>query len=514
MTLKEAKKILEKEFIEIGFHTTEPFEFNASKWFVGEKPEVLDAFRVLSKEGYYITISGHDYDMRKARLGRPTDNPSSDTPNTLNPAIKEAAFQFNDALLDEQAKEIESLRDKCKKYADILDSVESKLRELKAENSRIKNSDLNLEGLIYATRELEEKNKKIEKLTKENEDWKSWNEMQNRAIAINNIAFRNEKNRLGKEIARLNGIIHKKNMKIEEFRKESSKHLRGKIKVFYENRDLEGKLKDKDAVLSDVAEELRLSKIREKNLTEVCQKYMKENEELKKELSDKVVDKIDAQALKSAESALAEKDEVIADLGKELKAQKDLVDDISLKYDGAKHNLKLRMDECEKLKNELEEKNYLIDMLRCGSREYCEYGIAAEKMIQKMAKVIVKEGPVSSEDFKQYRRWANGYRFNPQLPELSEEELMKLQEKVVASYDKADEGGDQSAIIVQCDNGITLSKEEAEIIERCTKNGTELHYSEKDGLTYTNMFGEEIPIRCLRGMFHVFTDEEIKNMKK
>ena len=132
--------------------------------------------------------------------------------------------------------------------------------------------------------------------------------------------------RLGNEITRLNKAIHKKNMKIEELRKESSRHLRGKIKMFFENEDLEKMLKDKNAVLSDVSEELRLSKIREKNLTEVSQKYMKENEELKKKLANKIVDKIDAQALKSAESALAykekviaEKDEVIADLGKELK---------------------------------------------------------------------------------------------------------------------------------------------------------------------------------------------------
>ena len=132
--------------------------------------------------------------------------------------------------------------------------------------------------------------------------------------------------RLGKEITRLNKAIHKKNMKIEELRKESSRHLRGKIKVFYENVDLEKMLKDKDAVLSDVAEELRLSKIREKNLAELGLKYVGENEKLKKKLSDKIVDEIDARALKSAESALAykekviaEKDEVIADLGKELK---------------------------------------------------------------------------------------------------------------------------------------------------------------------------------------------------
>lgn len=365
MTLKEAKKILEKEFVEIVFHkSTEPFEFDESRWFVGEKPEVLDAFRVLSKEGYYIAISGHDYDMRKARLGRPTDKPSSDTPSTLNPALKEAASQFNDALLDEQGKKIK---------------------------------------------------------------------------------------RLGKEISKLNSIIH-----------------------------------DKNAVLSDVAEELRLTKIREKDLTEVCEKYMKENEELKKELADKVVDKIDAQALKSAESALAWKEKVVtykdmalAYYEKKITEKDEVIDDLG--------------KELEATKNELEEKNYLIDMLRNSSREYCEYGVAAEKMIQKMAKVIVNESTISSKDFKNYRHWANGYRFSPLLPEFCDEEQMNLQEEalkkcntsednhptednseevemeeilehvrevlekggtVTTSYDKAEEGGDKSATIVQHGNSI------------------------------------------------------------
>lgn len=324
-------------------------------------------------------------------------------------------------------------------------------------------------------------------------------------------------NHLTKKIARLNKIIHKKNIKIEEFRKESSRHLRGKIKMFGENLDLSQELCDKN-------EELRLTKIREKNLAELGLKYVGENEKLKKNLADKVVDKIDAQALKSAESALAykenviaEKDEVISDLCKELAATK----------------------------KELEEKTKLVEVVRKGSKEYCEYGIAAEKMIRKMSNVIVYEGKVSSKEFEEYRRWANGYRFNPQLYDFIEEEEKNLTSvkdthptednpeeveldeileyvrksleegnTVSINYDKAEEGGDQSATIVQCDNGIILSKEEAEIIERCTKNGTELHYSEKDGFTYTNVFGEEMPIRCLRGMFHVFTDEEIKNMKK
>ena len=56
-----------------------------------------------------------------------------------------------------------------------------------------------------------------------------------------------------------------------------------------------------------------------RTVSEDTQKYVKENEELKKKLANKIVDKIDAQALKSAESALAYKEKVIADLGKELK---------------------------------------------------------------------------------------------------------------------------------------------------------------------------------------------------
>lgn len=176
--------------------------------------------------------------------------------------------------------------------------------------------------------------------------------------------------RLGKEIAKLNSIIH-----------------------------------DKNAVLADVAEELRLTKIREKNLAELGLKYVGENEKLKKKLADKIVDEIDARALKSSESALAykekviaEKDEVIADLGNELAATK----------------------------KELEEKTKLVEEVRKYSKEYREYGIEAVKMIRKMAKAIVGEKPICSEDFKEYRRLANGYSFNPQLPDLSEEEDKKL----------------------------------------------------------------------------------------
>lgn len=288
MTLEEAKKILEKEFAVISLHkSTEPFEFDESGWIEHENPSVLEAFRVLSKGGYYISISGHDYNMREKRLKKEYEEntkapgPGEEQPKEGNPALEESASQFNDALLDEQVKKIKHL---------------------------------------------------------------------------------------GKEITRLNKIIHNKN------------------------------------------EELRLTKIREKNLAELGLKYVGENEKLKKKLADKIVDEIDARALKSAESALAykekviaEKDEVIADLGNELAATK----------------------------KELEEKTKLVEEVRKYSKEYREYGIEAVKMIRKMAKAIVGEKPICSEDFKEYRRLANGYMFNPQLPEFSEEEEKKLMAKMV-----------------------------------------------------------------------------------
>ena len=235
-----------------------------------EKPEVCKAIKVVNANKWVVGLSPTEWDERKSRLKKEheenTKAPGSggEQPNEGNPALAESATQFNDALLDEQAKKIE---------------------ELTMENDRLKDQVAVLD--VY-----KKHNDKIS---------------------------RKQIKRLGKEIARINKIIHKKNLKIDEIRKESSRHLRGKMKMFGENFDLEQELKDKNAVLSDVAEELRLSKIREKNMTEVCQKYMKENEELKKELADKVVDKIDAQALKSAESALAYKEKVIADLTHKLK---------------------------------------------------------------------------------------------------------------------------------------------------------------------------------------------------
>lgn len=271
MTLKEAKKILKKEGFDlekVGRPCSPTIVFTAY-----ESPEICEAMQVVCSASYSISMVSSRFNDRKARLSlelaensAPIPGPGEEKAKEDNPALKEAASQFNDALSDEQAKKIEKLA---------------------KENERLKDQ-------ISVLDACKKHNDKIDRL---------------------------QIKRLGKEIARLNGIIHDKN---EEIKRKT----KGCCELVTENVDLKKKLSDKDAVLSDVAEELRLSKIREKNLTEVGQKYMKENEELKKNLADKVVVKIDAQALKSAESALAykekviaEKDEVIADLTHELKAK-------------------------------------------------------------------------------------------------------------------------------------------------------------------------------------------------
>ena len=346
MTFEEAKKKLEKE----GFYVekaTRPCAISES-FIEYEDPTICEAMQVVNSAGYSICMEMICFAERKARLKKeyekstkapgsgeeqskekkgiiyPSTSPKADfyykhVLNEGNPALEEAASQFNDALLDEQGKKIK---------------------------------------------------------------------------------------RLTKKITRLNKIIHKKNMKIEEFRKESSRHLRGKIKMFGGNLDLSQELCDKN-------EELRLSKIREKNLTEVCQKYMKKVEELNEKAKSVNMHR---------HKELAEKDEVIADLGKELAATK----------------------------KELEGTNNLVRMVRNASKEYCEYGIAAEKMIQKLSKIIVSKGLVPSDVFEKCRLWANGYRFNPQLYDFIEEEEKRLEhaKKIRVSSDNAEEGADLYGVIV------------------------------------------------------------------
>lgn len=331
-----------------------------------EKPEVCKAIKVANANKWVVGLSLTEWDERKARLKKEYEENTKatgsggDQPKEGNPALAESASQFNDALLDEQAKKIAELT--------------------------------------------EEKERLEDKIT-------IFNIFKKR----NDEAYRRQIRSLDKEISKLNGIIH-----------------------------------DKNAVLSDVAEELRLSKIREKNMTEVCQKYMKENEELKKELADKVVDKIDAQALKSAESALAWKEKVIA--------RKDM----ALAYDEKK--IAEKDEEVADLVNELEATKKELEAFKESYKRRIKEDSEHFEHIQKICNAGLQKWLIESE----YLEKDKPFRF-PQLPDFSEEELMKLHEKVCV--DIAEEGKDHSSKVVLCGKDVVKKfKEKEESLSEFFKN--------------------------------------------
>lgn len=363
MTLEEAKKILEEE----GFSLEGPGKPSAvSEYFLKyESPDICEAMQIVCSAGYMIMMFGNVFEARKERLQKEyeenTKAPGSaenriKEDSGVNPALEEAASQFNDALLDEQAKKIKRLGKEISRLNDIIHDKNEEIKrktkgccELVAENVDLKEDLRNTESLLHDTREANSRNL--------------------------DTCFKNED-----LIDELKKKLAEKTKLAKKYAKELSDSSLGLCK-------LEKQLKDKDAVLSDVAEELRLTRIREKNLAELGLKYVGENEKLKKKLADKVVDKIDAQALKSAESALAykekviaEKDEVIADLGKELAATK----------------------------KELEEKTHLVEIVRNASKEYCDYGVAANEFIKKLANLYViagSKGTISNEMFERCKNY-------------------------------------------------------------------------------------------------------------
>lgn len=180
MTLEEAKKILEKEFAVISLHeSTEPFEFDESGWIGHEKPSVPEAFRVLSKGGYYISISGHDYNMREKRLKKEyegnTRAPGSSSGNRIredsgvNPALAESASRFNDALLDEQGKKIKRKTRGC---CGLVAENEDLIGELKKKLAEKDGVIAGLGNELAATRkELEEKTRLVETVRKGSEEY-------------------------------------------------------------------------------------------------------------------------------------------------------------------------------------------------------------------------------------------------------------------------------------------------------------------------------------------------------
>lgn len=407
MTFEEAKKIFEKE----GFYLIKfggPSDIIKNPFSEYESPEIFEAGKVVNSAGYVVGMHSEVSNIRLYRLKKEyktstkSPGPGEEQPNEGNPALAESASQFNDALLDEQAKKIERLK---KENAELLVIVERMKHDVKEVDYKFN----------AACKENERLNEKIRELIKEKTNPEDQITVLNACKKHNDKIDRKQIKCLGKEIAKLNGIIH-----------------------------------DKNAILSDVAEELRLTKIREKNLVEVSQKYMKENEELKKKLAGK----IDAQVLKSAESALAWKEEVVT------------YKDMALAYDEKNiaekdeeiRALKLQISALEKRGNGIGWKRnaYAIKLyVNRASRERLWNPINQDICNEQELIFIINHGGKRVKYALRFDGTDIVYECSDPdkkpripIPELSEEELMKLQEKVCV--DIAEEGKDLSGVIVLC----------------------------------------------------------------
>ena len=188
MTLKEAIKILKKEGFKLGKRPGKPHAFSED-FTEFENPNICEAMQVVSSSGYYIMMLAGAFNARKARLKKeleehgntPMPGPGEEQPKEGNPALKEAASQFNDALLDEQGKKIKRfgkeiarlnkiIHKKNLKIADkdeVIDNLGKELadqyKELTSKEKEINELLFKFEGarsfLLRSQRENEEKSK-------------------------------------------------------------------------------------------------------------------------------------------------------------------------------------------------------------------------------------------------------------------------------------------------------------------------------------------------------------------
>lgn len=151
MTFEEAKKILKKEFLGIRFKKFDkPLKFEEKLWVRNEKTEILEALRIVAKNGISVCVPKAALRIRsiitkKMMAGEEAPSPVSGTPlsaaegiklqwkdnkNTFkNPALKEAASQFNDALLDEQGNKIKRFGKEISRLNNIIRNKNLKIAE-------------------------------------------------------------------------------------------------------------------------------------------------------------------------------------------------------------------------------------------------------------------------------------------------------------------------------------------------------------------------------------------------
>lgn len=151
MTFEEAIKILKKEFFGIEFKKFDkPFKFEEKLWIRNEKPEILEALHIVAKNGISVSVPETALRIRsiitkKMRAGEGAPAPVSGTPLSAaegmklqwkdnknadkNPALAEAASQFNDTLLDEQGKKIKRLSKEIARLNKIIHKKNLKIAE-------------------------------------------------------------------------------------------------------------------------------------------------------------------------------------------------------------------------------------------------------------------------------------------------------------------------------------------------------------------------------------------------
>lgn len=96
-----------------------------------EKPEVCEAIKVANANKWTIGLSPVEWDEREARLKKEygKNHIKRGDPIPCSPALKEAASQFNDALLDEQGKKIKRFGKEITRLNKIIHKKNLKIAE-------------------------------------------------------------------------------------------------------------------------------------------------------------------------------------------------------------------------------------------------------------------------------------------------------------------------------------------------------------------------------------------------
>lgn len=239
MTFEKAKKLLEKEvFYLIKFGG--PSDIVNNPFSEHESPEICEAGKVVNSAGYGVGMHGEIFNERKARLKKEyEENAKTPVPG------KEEGKEGNPAL-----EESASLFNDA-----LLDEQGRKIFDLE---ERLKKSESDYMDKVHL------------------------------------VCVR------GREINKLNKVIHEKNMMIKNLILERGRVARllaaeqtihkidlqatmsAENALIYKEKEYEKSLQEKDEVIDDLSRELARSKEREEELIATVNDYLKEIDELKK----------------------------------------------------------------------------------------------------------------------------------------------------------------------------------------------------------------------------------------